>query len=131
MRKYFSRNYVIPSPKLNEGQKKGLRRKLKRFFSKIRRRQKKSSMQKLEVFLFPVIWWKPKIRSSPQLGLYSVGICGSYLCRLALFRLIIQRRSKKRVPPPASLLQFKYWLFATSKDFPISASLVHLNLFLS
>ena len=36
MRKYFSEDYVIPSPKLNEHQKKGLRQKLKWFFAKIR-----------------------------------------------------------------------------------------------
>ena len=36
MRKYFSKDYVIPSQKLNEHQKKGLRRKLKWFFAKIR-----------------------------------------------------------------------------------------------
>ena len=36
MRKYFSEDYVIPSPKLNEHQKKGLRQKLKYFFAKIR-----------------------------------------------------------------------------------------------
>ena len=32
MRKYFSKDYVVPSPKLNEHQKKGLRRKLKCVF---------------------------------------------------------------------------------------------------
>ena len=32
MQKYFNEDYVIPSPKLNEHQKKGLRRKLKCFF---------------------------------------------------------------------------------------------------
>ena len=32
MRKYFSEDYIIPSPKLNEHQKKGLRQKFKCFF---------------------------------------------------------------------------------------------------
>ena len=42
MRKYFSEDYIIPSPKLNEDQKKGLRRrKLKCFFAEIRWRPKK------------------------------------------------------------------------------------------
>ena len=36
MRKYIREDYVILSPKLNEDQKKGLRRKLKSFLTKIR-----------------------------------------------------------------------------------------------
>ena len=72
LRKHFSENYVITSPKLHEDQKKGLRQKLTCFFPESR--------------------WRPKNKGLHRnLGLYSAGICRIYLCWLALFRLIIQR----------------------------------------
>ena len=64
MRKYFSKDYVIPSPKLNEDPKnrnKGLRRELKCFFPEIRWRPKKRSSPIVEVYFprnqfTPAIW---------------------------------------------------------------------------
>ena len=85
MRKYFSENYVIPSPKLNEDQKK----------------------------VFAENWrirWRPKKKGLYRnMGLYLAGIFRIYSCWLALFRLIIQRSNLDRGTHfPASPLQFKY-----------------------
>ena len=49
LRKYFSENYVIPLPKLNEHQKKSSSPKIEVFFVKIRWRQKKRSSPEIEV----------------------------------------------------------------------------------
>ena len=71
MRKYFSRNYVISSPKLNEDQKKVFAKTWGVFFPKLGEDQKKGLH-----------------RNSGQ---YLVGICRIDLCWLAFFCLIIQR----------------------------------------
>ena len=73
MRKYFSENHVISSPKLNEHQKKGLRRKFKCFFlpklgeDRKKKKRKKNLCRKLKWFF------------------------ANFGEELRLFRLIIQR----------------------------------------
>ena len=74
MRKYFSEDCVIPSPKLNEHrEKKGLRRKLKCFFAKIRWRQKKKKKDLAENWS----GFSPKL--SEELGLFCLIIQRSNL----------------------------------------------------
>ena len=104
MRKYFSKDYIIPSPKLNEHQKqKGLCRKLKCFFAKTRWRPTKKKV-------FAGNW----SGFSPKLGE-----------ELGLFCLIIQRSNLDERTPKSrwgdansrlgdvSPLQFKYCRYVT------------------
>ena len=55
MRKYLSEDYVIPSPKLNEHQKK---------------KKKKDLRRKLKCFFVDKIRWRPKKRSSPEIEVF-------------------------------------------------------------
>ena len=101
MRKYFSGNYVFPSPKSSEDQKK----------SSPKNPQKRSS-PKIEEFLSPKSSEdhikKNKKGLHRNLGLNSAGICEIYSCCQTVFGLFNQRSNLDG--GDASALQFKYWL---------------------
>ena len=109
LQKYFSEDYIILSPKLNDDQKKSLHRKLKCFLPKLGEDQK----TKKKVFADSRSVSPPKSIFPRNLVLYSAVICRIYSCCLALFRRIIQRSNiDGETPKPrwgdAFPLQFKY-----------------------
>ena len=73
MQKYFSGNYVFPSPKSSVDQKK------------------ERPLPKIKEFLSPKSSKEQNKGLHRNLGLNSAGICGIYSCRQALLRLINQR----------------------------------------
>ena len=79
MRKYKSGNYVFPSPKLSEDQKKKVFTEIEEFLS-----AKSSEHQKKKKGLHG------------NLGLNLAGTCGTYSCCRALFRLLNQRTNLDR-----------------------------------
>ena len=85
MRKYFSGNYVFPSPKSSEDQKKRSSPKIKEFLT-----PKSSEEQKKYIYR--------------NLGLNSAGNCGICSCCLGLFYLFNQRSNLDGgTRPPSNL----------------------------
>ena len=123
LRKYFSENNVIPSPKLNEDQKKGLRRKLKCFFFEIRWRPKKEGLRRQSKFFSLEIRRRRNKKKGLRrnLGLYSAGIWDLFVLADSFSSDHSALKSRWGTPKSrwgdakprwrdVSPLQFKYWL---------------------